>query len=461
MWFWILLIVLYTCSVVLVGHVCLSRKNTTSLILWTCWLLAFPPLGILLYVLLGTESIKKKQLERFEKISHGRDGAAGTHAIPEVLAHLERVDRNVISFMSRPDLMWGGDDYYRRLIEDMDAAGHFIHIQTYVWRPDEEGQRVLDAACRAAERGVEVRVMTDEFGSMKTDRKFFKPLEENGGEFSWYSTVQTRRSRFFFNLRNHRKVNIIDGTIGYVGGMNIGKEYTGRDIGPWTDLQLRFTGPVLLDLEDSFAEDWLFATRQRLDDERYYPGPSEKEGAEIPLSVVQSGPDQLDPSYLKSFNLICNAAQERLDLFTPYFVPNENLLITIQTAVARGVRVRLLIPTLNEHQYMVDIGRAYYEPLLEAGVEIYELPGRVHHTKAFRVDEDIVFAGSHNLDVRSYKLNFELSLCFRCAETAREMDGVFGDLFRDSERIEEEAFKARPLLEKLKQGGVRLFGPVL
>jgi len=154
-------------------------------------------------------------------------------------------------------------------------------------------------------------------------------------------------------------------------------------------------------------------------------------------------------------------ANKTLDLFTPYFVPNETLLIAIQTAVARGVRVRLLIPTLNEHQYMVDIGRAYYEPLLEAGVEIYELPGRVHHTKAFRVDDDLVFAGSHNLDVRSFKLNFELSLCFRSKETAREMDEVFGDLFASSDQIDAEAFANRPLFTKIKQGFVRLFGPVL
>lgn len=460
MGFWITLLALYGISIGLVCHVLLSRKTHTSLILWTCWLLLFPPVGIPLYLILGTDRIHKKRLDRFEKITYGKSPVPYRKSVPEVLNHLERVERNVLSLMARPELMWGGDAYYERLIGDIERAESFVHIQTYVWRQDAEGRKVMDAVCRAAVRGVEVRVMTDEFGSMKSDRKFFKRIEEAGGRFSWYSTVQTRRSRFFFNLRNHRKLNIIDGKIAYVGGMNIGKEYAGRQIGPWTDLQMRFTGPVLSDLEDSFAEDWFFATRHRLDDDRYYP-PSEAPEADIPLAVVQSGPDKLDPSYLKSFNLICNSAKKRLDLYTPYFVPNENLLITIQTAVARGVRVRLLIPTLNEHMYMVDIGRAYYEPLLEAGVEIHELPGRVHHSKVFRVDKDIVFAGSHNLDVRSFKLNFELSLCFQSADTAREMDAVFEDLFRNSDRVDEQEFKNRPLATKIKQGFVRLFGPVL
>jgi cardiolipin synthase len=159
--------------------------------------------------------------------------------------------------------------------------------------------------------------------------------------------------------------------------------------------------------------------------------------------------------------MICNTAQKKLDLFTPYFVPNQNILIAIQAAAIRGVRVRLLIPTLNEHMYMVDIGRAYYEPLLEDGVEIYELPDHVNHTKAFRVDDDLIFAGSHNLDVRSYKLNFELSLFFQSPEIARQMDEVFEDLFAKSNRIELDSFSHRPLFTKIKQGFVRLFGPIL
>lgn len=454
----IIIVFLYSISVILICHLLLSRKSQPSLILWSLWLLLNPALGIPLYLVLGTDTIQKRRFRKFKTIRFGTEKHPESEEDFSLLEHLARVKRNRISEMSVPELLWGGIAYYKRLIDDIDQATEFIHIQVYVWRNDDEGREVMAAICRAARRGVTVRVIVDEMGSFYTKEDFFTSLKEAGGSFTWTSTVRTRFFRFFFNLRNHRKIILVDGRIAYVGGMNIGKEYAGKAIGPWTDLQMRFTGPVLHLLQDSFAEDWQFATLENLEDKRYYPAPLD---GTFPAVVVSSGPDELDPSYLKSFNLICNSAKKSLDLFTPYFVPNENILITIQTATARGVRVRLMIPTLNEHMYMVDIGRAYYEPLLEAGVEIYELPEHVHHSKAFRVDEDWIFAGSHNLDVRSYKLNFELSLCFQCRETAEKMDKEFTELFETSNRIDLSTFKNRPLFTKVKQGFIRLFGPIL
>ncbi|WFB36655.1 cardiolipin synthase [Kiritimatiellota bacterium B12222] len=450
----------YLISCGLFAHLLLSRKSHASMILWTTWLFLFPFLGIPLYLVLGTESIRKKGLKPFEPEAHSENGKPDEAQVPDLLNHLQRVRRSALSTMSTPELLWGGDAFYDRLVSDIQNAQTFLHIQMYVWRDDKEGAKVLKALIDAVHRGVEVRMLVDEMGSYHTADKFFQSFREAGGQFSYTNTVQTRRSRFFFNLRNHRKLCLIDGQTAYVGGMNVGKEYAGRAIGPWTDLQMRFSGPVLLALQDSFAEDWNFATGECLEGEKYYPL-EQAPAAKIPTVMVQSGPDVREPIYLKSFNLICGAAKERLDVFTPYFVPDPSILVTLQTAAARGVRVRMMIPTLNEHKYMVDIGRAYYEPLMESGVEIYELPERVNHTKAFRVDDDFIFAGSHNLDVRSYKLNFELSLCFRHRETAEAMDEVFDDLFEQSEQIELEPFRKRPLTQKFKQGFVKLFGPVL
>lgn len=449
---------LYLISFGLICHLLLSRKSQSSLILWTLWLVLNPVLGIPLYLVLGTNKIHQRRLRKFEPLQVLVPDQTTSENVPKILRDLGRVKRNRISQMTTPELLWGGKDFYRRLVEDIDQAENFIHFQTYVWRNDEEGRMVLAALCRAAVRGVMVRVITDEIGSFSTKEEFFRPLLNAGGYFSWNSTVRIRHFRFFFNFRNHRKLILVDGRIAYLGGMNIGKEYAGRAIGPWTDLQMRFSGPVLHLLKNSFAEDWHFSTLEQLED--YSHSPALPEG-DIPVTILPSGPDQQDASYLITFQMICNTAQKKLDLFTPYFVPNQNILIAIQAAAIRGVRVRLLIPTLNEHMYMVDIGRAYYEPLLEDGVEIYELPDHVNHTKAFRVDDDLIFAGSHNLDVRSYKLNFELSLFFQSPEIARQMDEVFEDLFAKSNRIELDSFSHRPLFTKIKQGFVRLFGPIL
>lgn len=458
MWMILFMTIIYLISFGLLCHLLLSRKSQSSLILWTLWLLLNPLLGIPLYLVLGTDRINRRRLKKFKTMRHSDISPPSPEELPGLLQNLGRVNRNRNAMMSVPELIWDGDTFYKRLVEDIERAEKYIHMQTYVWRNDNEGRQVLAALCNAAGRGVTVRLIIDEMGSFNTDAEFFKPLIKAGGHFTWTSTVRTRHFRFFFNLRNHRKLILLDGQTAYVGGMNVGQEYTGRGIGPWTDLQMRFSGQVLHLLQDSFAEDWQFSTLEQLEDRRYYPEVTE---GTVPATLIASGPDHQDGSYLISFHMICNAAKKKLDLFTPYFVPNEHLLISIQAAAIRGVRVRLMIPTLNEHMYMVDIGRAYYEPLLEAGVEIYELPGRVNHTKAFRVDDDLVFAGSHNLDVRSYKLNFELSLCFRCSETAKQMDEVFEDLFAQSKRMDPESFSNRPLWTKVKQGFIRLFGPVL
>ena len=454
------LVLLYAAAIVLFGHLLLSQKSHASMILWTTWLFVFPPLGIPLYLVLGTEKIRKKPFADVSLMEIPETGLPDASTVPDLLEFLNHVDRSKLSTMSQPELLWGGEAFYEALLQSFEQADDFIHMQTYVWRDDECGSKVMEGLIQAVKRGVTVRLLIDEMGSYHTEKSFFDPFKEAGGHFSFVNTVQTRRTRFFFNLRNHRKLCLVDGKTGFVGGMNIGNEYAGKSIGPWTDLQMRFTGPILCHLQNSFSEDWLFATKETLNDSRYVPLQDETPAA-VPAVMVQSGPDGREPVYLKSFNLVCSAARKRLDIYTPYFVPDPSILVTLQTACARGVRVRMMIPTLNEHQYMVDIGRAYYEPLMDSGVEIYELPGRVHHTKAFRVDEDLVFAGSHNLDVRSYKLNFELSLCFQHRETAQAMDEVFEDLFEQSEKIDPDDFENRPLFRKLKEGGVRLFGPVL
>lgn len=454
------LLLLYGTVLGLFGHLLLSRKTHTSLILWTCWLWLFPPLGIPLYLLLGTDKIHRKRYAAFIQGIPDPPDPLPERRVPAPLSDLGRIPENRLAGITRPEPLWDGDAFYQRLLGDIDQAAESIFFQTYVWRDDEKGILIRDALCRAAARGLDVRVMTDEMGSFKTERAFFKPLIEAGGRFSWYSTVQTRRSRFFFNLRNHRKITVLDGRTAYIGGMNIGKEYAGEQIGPWRDLQLRFSGSAIPHLLASFAEDWRFATDDPLDPTQYRHPPPRPE-TEIPVALVRSGPNDREPSFMQSFQMLCGHARRRLDLFTPYFVPNEHILTTLQTTALRGVRIRLMIPTLNEHQYMVDIGRASYEPLLEAGVEIYELPGLVHHAKLFRIDDDLIFAGSHNLDTRSFKLNFELSCCFRDPLTARAIDKTTAPLFEASRRIDPDTFPLRPLRQKLKQGFIRLFSPVL
>lgn len=445
-------------------HVLASGKRTGSMLIWTFWLLIIPTLGIPLYLLLGTDRIRRKRLERYGDANHAGktpEPPAMDEGVAALLRFTGGIGNNAFSVLTKPRIEPDTKHYYTHLLEDIERAERYIHFQTYVWRPDDVGERFRDALVRAARRGVEVRLLVDELGSPQTKEEFFKPLVDAGGKFSWCLTVHPRRNRYFFNLRNHRKIQIIDSRVAYVGGMNVGKEYEGRDenVGPWSDMQLSVGGPVINELQLTFLDDWTFATGQRIQGAQYWHPGDVPEG--VPAVVVRSGPDNHDPVFLKSFIYFCNHARERLDLFTPYFAPDDAMLMAICMAAERGVRVRMIIPTLNEHQYMVDLGRAYYDALLRAGVEIYEMPDSVNHAKVYIADDGWVMLGSPNLDIRSIRLNFEVGLIFPHRPTAEALDAHYAPFFQRSQRVTLENHRRLPYSKRVRLGFVRLFSPVL
>ena len=444
-------------------HLLLSRKRTTSLVLWALWLLIFPALGIPLYLTIGSDRIRRRSIPSHPPGEHLEDPNAplGSPEIAPLLQNVSHLSGNTLTRASDLKLLPDTTTYYPHLLESIDKAEKFVHIQTYVFRMDSAGDRLLEALCRAAKRGVEVRLLVDEIGSASTRTRYFKPLIQAGGQFSWCMTVQPFRNRYFLNLRNHRKIQVVDGKIAYVGGMNFGVEYEGKDseVGPWRDMQMSVRGPVVDALQTVFATDWSFATDEWLAD-RHYTGFS-NDDANIPVTVVNSGPDEPDRSFLKTFIFTCNHAKERLDVFTPYFGPEESVILAMQLAARRGVRVRMLIPTPNEHQYMVDIGRAHYEQLMEDGVEVYEYHEAVHHGKVYIIDDNLFVLGSTNLDARSLRINFETTLLIEDRDTVSQLDKHYEVFFERAERIELEKFRNQPLTDKLKQGISRLFVPIL
>ena len=470
---WVLIISLWL-TTHLVGfyfifELLLSKKAAASLILWTLWLLLLPLLGVPFYLLLGTDRIRLQRLKRYRSGEHRSDdvasgpGAAapmdsGTKLLFQGTSTILEIP---VDTMARPTLLPNAGAYYGALLDAIGAARHHIHFQTFIWRDDEVGRKFLEALIEAAGRGVQVRLLVDELGVVELKETYFRPLREAGGEFSWCLTVHARRNRFFFNLRNHRKLQIVDGQSAFVGGMNIGREYQGKDeeVGPWEDTQIRVSGPVLHRLQWLFRNDWVFATGRGFDGEAYFPEATDS--SLVPAIAVSSGPDNAQRTFLKTFVLFCNSATTRLDLFTPYFAPEPAMQTAMELAAARGVRVRLMIPSHNESQYMVDMGRSFYESLLRSGVEIHELPDRVHHSKVYLADRGSILMGSPNIDARSVRLNFELALLFECEETTRALDDRFQELFRAAERIDLETFMNRPKSRRLREGFVRLFTPIL
>ena len=256
------------------------------------------------------------------------------------------------------------------------------------------------------------------------------------------------------NLRNHRKLMVIDGEIGFVGGINVGDEFVS-----WRDVHLRIRGPAVAQMQSIFVEDWFFAARHDLAAPAFFPR-VERVGSAI-VQVVGSGPDGSVDAIHRLYFAAIASAQERVYVSTPYFVPDRAIVVALQTAALRGVDVRLIFPRASNHRVTFHAGRSFYEELLEAGVAIYEyLPGMVH-TKTMVVDGRLATVGSANLDTRSFRLNFELNAVVCDPDVVARLERLFHEDLAHTERVDLERWRARGVSQRVIEGFGRLCAPLL
>jgi cardiolipin synthase len=461
----------YGLTLIAIPHLLLRRKRPAATVAWLWALLLFPYVGVLFYWMAGTERLQRRRLKRqaaYRKGSAARaieeiafEDAALTEREKEWLRMLGRMQEIPFALAAEARLLINAGSFYQRLQESISSAESSIHIQFYIWRNDAVGAEFLRLLVKAARRGVKVRVLLDELGCLGLSGKHFRPLLEAGGEFSWFLTLNPWRNRFFFNLRNHRKLQVIDGKTAFVGGMNIGVEYPGSGVNSpgWEDLQIELSGPVVGRLQEQFEEDWYFATEKRIPKAEAHPPIKEK--GMLPCQVVEGGPDSGHMRMECSLLSLFNQSQERLWLSTGYFVPNSVLLAGIKMAAWRGVDVRLLIAGKSDQPYLINVGRSYYEELLEAGVKIYEYEKGIVHTKAALLDEAWIFAGSSNTDNRSMRLNFELNVLLKAPEQAKELEALFKRYFQGSGQVTREAHLRRPFRTRLIEAAYRPLAPLL
>lgn len=455
-----------------VPHLLFQRKRPAATLAWLWFILLFPYLGTLAYWAIGTDRLARKRLRRRAKFREQR----GSSKPPLFGPDEETADKDAAfarligkindipaSVATNARILSTADAFYTALEERFNRAQHHIHVQFFIWRNDDVGQRLLGCLVAAAKRGVQVRVLVDEIGSVLLSSARFKPLMDAGGEFSWFLTINPRRHRYLFNLRNHRKLQIIDGTYAFVGGMNVGREYQGLDpnVGAWKDLQIEVQGPVVSVLQESFADDWHFATQARLLDACYYPSVPVPENRRWPALTIAGGPDSPSQPVQKSLVAMLGGAQKRVWLTTGYFVPNDVLITALQLCASRGVDVRLLVSEKTDHPYLLRIGRSYYEDLLRAGVKIFEYSRALNHSKCGLMDDDWLLVGSANIDNRSMRLNFELSLLLKIPAQARELEAILTADFNQSEEVKLAKFCQRRRKERFLEAAFRPFAPVL
>ncbi len=454
-------------------HVLLQDKPPVTQVSWLLGILALPGLGIAAYVFFGTDRMRLQREQRRAALANGslEDFAVPPASVVDPTGLEDAEDAmlvRAIGWLSGLPATRGNTiaelvdapSFYRELETAIRQAKRHVWVQVYVWRPDPVGIRMRDLLTEVARTGVAVHVLADELGS-NAKRRFFEPLRAAGGRFSWTTTLHPRRNRWFFNLRNHRKVMVIDGNVGFIGGMNIGCEYVdGTDDGAWHDMQTRLEGPVVRQIASLFVRDWFFATREHLDAPEWADHTRRASDGTV-IQVLAGGPDEGTSAIGMSLRAIIGRARERLVLTTPYFVPDEQLVNDLVYAAVRGVQVLLCISSETDMGPMVLIGRTFYDRLLRAGVEIYEYATDIHHSKCIIADRRWAMIGSINLDSRSTSLNYEVGVLADDPDLAARIEDLLAQRRGDTPPVDRERFAARSLRQRLTESSMRLLAPLL
>ncbi|GAB4202001.1 MAG: cardiolipin synthase [Sandaracinaceae bacterium] len=460
-------------SIGFIPLVLLRRKEPSSTFAWIFVLLLFPALGILLFWFLGRDRIRRpvrtrlalsrqirQRLEDRITDSITVDEVVRTSLIdaqPEemrgVMRLAAKMGRADLVRGNRVELLVGALPTYDALISAIDTATEHVHLEFYAFRRGEAATRVVQALERAAGRGVKVRLLYDAFGSLGVGRTLSSLRRAGGEAFPFFPLDPVRRAATI-NLRNHRKLVVVDGKLGFCGGINVGDEFV-----PWRDVMLRLEGPVVAQLQAVFVEDWFFATREELDDRACFPRLDE--AGDAVLQIVQSGPDQTVESIHRLYFAAIAAARERVWISTPYFVPDRAVLVALQTAALRGVDVRLVVPAHSNYPVAKWAGESFYDELLGAGVRIFEYGPEMLHTKALVVDGTFATVGSANLDVRSFRLNFELVAVVYDGDIVFELTRLHDQDQRASRELDHRAWAKRSWGARFKEGVGRLVSPML
>ncbi|MCK5798604.1 MAG: cardiolipin synthase, partial [Deltaproteobacteria bacterium] len=349
---------------------------------------------------------------------------------------------------------------YQSMEDAIAAATQHVHFQFYIYQPDTTGRRFRNLLIRKAKEGVEVRVLVDGVGSFHAPR-FLRPLVAAGGQVATFLPVGHISRRWHPNLRNHRKLVVVDGHIGFTGGVNIGDEYTGRKkrVGRWRDTHMRIEGPAVRHLQEIFAEDWHFATDRQPDTAHWF-NPVETCG-DARVHIIASGPDTDTQPIQRIFFAAVNSATERVWLTTPYFIPDQAMLVALETAALRGCDVRLLLPYRSDAPLVLNAGRSYYNDLLENGVRIFEYQHGILHAKTMLVDHTWATVGSSNMDMRSFRLNFEVNAVVYGKYLAGQLAKVFRNDLRQAREVTLEDVENKKLSQRMTESLARIMSPLL
>jgi len=459
------------------GHALLNQQIPSSALGWVAVCLMFPFIGPIFYFLFGINRVKT----RARKLEHKRQASQAAlrhHENPSKIAAVSPSGLNLpksyiqiarISDMvsempmvagNQVEALHNGEAAYPAMIAAIDSATKTLFLISYIFDTSKTGKLFIDALGRAVARGVDTRVIIDGVGELYSITRASKQLKKKGVSVARFLPPRLLLPPIHINLRNHRKILVADGQVGFTGGMNIGDRHLAENISNRhrsIDIHFRLRGPVVAQLEQTFLEDWAFCIDQKVEPIRSLPI---KSGSAV-CRVISSGPNE-DMDNLSTILIgAISSARERVLIMTPYFLPSPEMISALQTAALRGVQVHVVLPSKNNLPYIKWAGTNMFAPLLMRGVKIFYQPPPFVHTKLFVIDDQYAQIGTANLDPRSLRLNFELAVEIYDRQVVNILSTHIEHQIRQSEQVTLESILRRPFIIKVRDALMWLFSSYL
>ena len=447
-----------------------ENRNPVKTLAWCVVLVFMPFIGFILYILFGMDNrhrrlIKKEEYDRLK-------GMTETIQKEDIVSEIPDRHKPLVTMLSKAngayplsgnnvEIMSDFTTMSDRLVRDIESARYHINILFFKFEDDQVGNKIADALIRKSKEGVQVRLIYDEAGNMMVPRRFYRRLRKHGIQVRGFIRIFLPILSRDYNSRNHRKVVVIDGKVGYMGGMNIAQRYAvGLKWGIWRDTHIRITGPAVSELQTSFLTDWKFTKGDEPDLDSMYPH-NESCGNTL-MQIVTGGSMDRWNIMMQAYMTAIASARHHAYLQSPYFIPPEPIMKTLQNAALSGVDVRVMIPYRGDKGVLPPwASRSYFKEALNAGIRIYLYRKGYMHAKTMTIDDSLVTIGSTNIDFRGFEQDFEINAFMYDESIARQQRDIFLEDLKDAELIDPLEWDKRPFIDKAKESVARIFSPVL
>ena len=468
--------VFISCSVVFIAFVIsLENRKPAQTIAWLAVLGSFPLVGFLFYLLFGRNYWQQRRFkkkaefdeETFLKFQEQTKWNITRLPIAEhqrpLLYLAYHIGKSPVSLASKTKVLTNGQETFSAIFDELKKAKHHIHLEYYIVRHDEVGQELKKVLMEKARQGVQIRFLYDAVGSWKLSKTYIQELRDAGVEMIPFSPVRLPFLNNKINFRNHRKIIVIDGTVGFVGGLNIGDEYLGKNkyFGFWRDTHLWIRGEAVRTLQLIFLQDWYYMTEEKLFTPEYLSPELVHYEGQGGVQLIAGGPDQKWEVIKHLYFAMITSAQRSIWIASPYFVPDEDILTALKVAALSGIDVRILAPKRPDKKLVFYASRSYFPELLEAGVKIYEYEKGFLHSKVMIVDGELASIGTANMDMRSFHLNFEINAFLYHTDSTNKLVADFMEDLNDANEIDYKVFQQRPLSIRVVESISRLLSPLL